>query len=163
VHADSKLPWLLQVGRSLGAAKDAIVTAPPIYGVGAALAASGVAYAYYQYQYGGYQGDLSPEALRSALAEENNVFVVDVRPEEVLASDGVLDLRRDERRKATSVPTQQVRPGHSSGNILRSSWQPTSMHVCACTFSRAVEAALGTSCKAAPCHPRRQLPEGPLP
>lgn len=104
--------FLLQIGDNFVAAKAIYDDAPGVYLLLAALAIGSSAYTYWKFEYGGYKGVYSPVDLLEALNREENVFVVDIRPDEDLKEKGVLDLKRRARGKATHLPLVDVRPNH---------------------------------------------------
>ncbi|CAA6660290.1 unnamed protein product [Spirodela intermedia] len=63
---------------------------------------------YWLILYGGYSGDLSPELTFELLSKDENVVLVDIRPEDVRERDGVPDLRRRARSKYASVNPPEV-------------------------------------------------------
>ncbi|XP_049932771.1 uncharacterized protein LOC116250299 isoform X2 [Nymphaea colorata] len=58
---------------------------------------------YWLFNYGGYSGDLSPDLALKELTEEQGTVLIDVRPEDLRARDGVPDLRRGARFRYASV------------------------------------------------------------
>ncbi|XP_078434130.1 rhodanese/Cell cycle control phosphatase superfamily protein [Wolffia australiana] len=65
-------------------------------------------YSYWLLLYGGYSGDLSPELTFELLNKEDNVALVDIRPEDLRERDGIPDLRRRARFKYASVGVPEV-------------------------------------------------------
>lgn len=63
---------------------------------------------YRQSQYGGYSGDLAPASAFDLLKKEDNIVLVDIRPEDLRESQGIPDLRRQARFKAASVELFKV-------------------------------------------------------
>ncbi|XP_058094311.1 calcium sensing receptor, chloroplastic isoform X2 [Magnolia sinica] len=63
---------------------------------------------YWVFTYGGYSGDLSPESTLELLSGEENVVLIDVRPEDLRERDGVPDLRRGARYRYASVTLPEV-------------------------------------------------------
>ncbi|KAH6758851.1 hypothetical protein C2S51_019086 [Perilla frutescens var. frutescens] len=59
-------------------------------------------------KYGGYAGDLSPEAALELLQGNENAVLVDIRPENLKERDGVPDLRRAVRFRYASVTLPEV-------------------------------------------------------
>lgn len=104
-----KFKNVLQIGGNIGAAKAVYDDAPGVYLLLATLAIGSTAYAYWKFEYGGYKGVYRPVDLLEALNREDNVFLVDIRPEEDLKEKGVLDLKRGARGKATHLPLVDVR------------------------------------------------------
>eukprot|EP00892_Ulva_mutabilis_P010963 jgi/Ulvmu1/8239/UM041_0049.1 len=105
-----------QIGGNIAAAKAVYDDAPGVYLLLALLAIGSSAYTYWKVQYGGYKGVYTPVDLLEALNREENVFVVDIRPEEDLNEKGVLDLKRQARGKATHLPLVDV-PDAVKGDI----------------------------------------------
>ncbi|CAN6448733.1 unnamed protein product [Victoria cruziana] len=58
---------------------------------------------YWLFNYGGYSGDLSPNLAMKELTEGQGTVLIDVRPEDLRARDGVPDLRRGARFRYASV------------------------------------------------------------
>lgn len=100
---------MLQIGGNIVAAKAVYDDAPGVYLLLATLAIGSTAYAYWKFEFGGYKGVYRPVDLLEALNREDNVFLVDIRPEEDLKEKGVLDLKRGARGKATHLPLVDVR------------------------------------------------------
>ncbi|XP_008444442.1 uncharacterized protein LOC103487767 [Cucumis melo] len=63
---------------------------------------------YWTKTYGGYSGDLSPEATLELLKGSDNAVLIDVRPEDLREKDGIPDLRRGARARYTSVTLPEV-------------------------------------------------------
>lgn len=63
---------------------------------------------YWVLVYGGYSGDLSPQSTLALLKEEKNVALIDIRPEDLRARDGVPDLRRGARVKYASIVLPEI-------------------------------------------------------
>ncbi|XP_026660059.2 uncharacterized protein LOC103706051 isoform X2 [Phoenix dactylifera] len=63
---------------------------------------------YWLLKYGGYSGDLAPEITLEMLKKEENVVLIDVRPEDLRERDGVPDLRRTARAKYASVTLPEI-------------------------------------------------------
>ncbi|KGN62371.1 uncharacterized protein LOC101220363 [Cucumis sativus] len=63
---------------------------------------------YWTNTYGGYSGDLSPEATLELLKGSDNAVLIDVRPEDLREKDGIPDLRRGARARYTSVTLPEV-------------------------------------------------------
>ncbi|MCL7030836.1 hypothetical protein MKW94_015598, partial [Papaver nudicaule] len=58
--------------------------------------------------YGGYSGDLSPNSTLELLTREDDVVLIDVRPEVSREKDGVPDLRRGARFRYASVSLPEI-------------------------------------------------------
>ncbi|KAI3988138.1 hypothetical protein MKX01_011927 [Papaver californicum] len=58
--------------------------------------------------YGGYSGDLSPNSTLELLTREDDVVLIDVRPEASREKDGVPDLRRGARFRYASVTLPEI-------------------------------------------------------
>ncbi|XP_043705356.1 uncharacterized protein LOC122655208 [Telopea speciosissima] len=71
-----------------------------------ALTTLGVSY--WGLTYGGYAGDLFPKSALELLTGENNVVLIDVRPENFRERDGVPDLRRGARYRYASISLPQI-------------------------------------------------------
>ncbi|KAL5711670.1 hypothetical protein ACHQM5_013931 [Ranunculus cassubicifolius] len=63
---------------------------------------------YWALAYGGYSGDLSPQSTLEMLTGENDVVLVDIRPEDLRERDGVPDLRRGARFKYASISLPEI-------------------------------------------------------
>ncbi|KAK4410530.1 hypothetical protein Sango_0126000 [Sesamum angolense] len=59
-------------------------------------------------KYGGYAGDLSPQSTWELLQGNENVVLVDIRPEDLRDRDGIPDLRRGARFRYASVALPEV-------------------------------------------------------
>lgn len=103
---------MMQIGGNIAAAKAVYDDAPGVYLLLGALAIGSSAFAYWKYEFGGYKGIYSPVDMLEALNREENVFLVDIRPEEDLKEKGVLDLKRRARGKATHLPVVDVGPDY---------------------------------------------------
>ncbi|KAJ7526162.1 hypothetical protein O6H91_17G084900 [Diphasiastrum complanatum] len=68
----------------------------------------GLGATYLQFRYGGYSGKVQPLAALDLLRKEQNVVLVDIRPQELIESQGVPDLRRGTRSKFVSVEFMKV-------------------------------------------------------
>ncbi|CAK9312440.1 unnamed protein product [Citrullus colocynthis] len=63
---------------------------------------------YWTSTYGGYSGDLSPQATLELLKGSDNAVLIDVRPEDLREKDGIPDLRRGARARYASVTLPEV-------------------------------------------------------
>jgi rhodanese-related sulfurtransferase len=99
-----------QATGTLAAAQAKFDEAPVGYSALGAAALLATVYAVYKTQYAGVAGRLSPQQLFAVLNEEDNAVVVDVRREDELEKNGVLDLTRRARGKGVSMPPIVVRP-----------------------------------------------------
>ncbi|XP_038884939.1 uncharacterized protein LOC120075529 [Benincasa hispida] len=63
---------------------------------------------YWTRTYGGYSGDLSPQATLELLKGSDNAVLIDVRPEDLREKDGIPDLRRGARARYASVTLPEV-------------------------------------------------------
>lgn len=67
-----------------------------------------VGVSYWFLRYGGYSGDLTPEVTLELLKNDKNAVLIDVRPEDLRARDGIPDLRRAARPKYASVTLPEL-------------------------------------------------------
>ncbi|KAJ8615910.1 hypothetical protein MRB53_035282 [Persea americana] len=63
---------------------------------------------YWAFTYGGYSGDLSPKSTLDLLFKEENVVLIDVRPEDLRERDGIPDLRRGARFKYANITLPEM-------------------------------------------------------
>ncbi|XP_058181721.1 calcium sensing receptor, chloroplastic isoform X2 [Rhododendron vialii] len=82
---------------------DPIVTFVLFIGTSATLWGS-----YWFFTYGGYAGDLSPKSTFELLSGNENVVLIDVRPEDLRERDGIPDLRRSARFRYGNVTLPEV-------------------------------------------------------
>lgn len=61
---------------------------------------------YYKGRYGGYAGEASPERVYDLLTAEDNIFLVDIRPEETREKEGLPQLKLGARYKVAAFPVQ---------------------------------------------------------
>jgi hypothetical protein len=99
----------MQITTEYADAKAAFDEAPEVYLLLLSLALGVVAYGYFRNEYGGFSGIYKPTDLLTALQNEDNIIVVDIREEDEQHGNGVLDLRRKARGKAVSLPPVAVR------------------------------------------------------
>ncbi|XP_022856543.1 uncharacterized protein LOC111377652 [Olea europaea var. sylvestris] len=59
-------------------------------------------------KYGGYAGDLSPQSTLELLRSNENVVLIDIRPENLRERDGIPDLRRAARFRYVSITLPEV-------------------------------------------------------
>lgn len=62
----------------------------------------------WQYNYGGYSGDLTAKMASELLRKEENTVLIDIRPQVLKESDGIPDLRRGARFKFAGVELPEV-------------------------------------------------------
>lgn len=67
-----------------------------------------VGFSFWQYNYGGYSGDLTAKMASELLREEENTVLIDIRPQVLKESDGIPDLRRGARFKFAGVELPEV-------------------------------------------------------
>ncbi|XP_068665947.1 uncharacterized protein [Aristolochia californica] len=59
-------------------------------------------------KYGGYSGDLSPSSTFELLLKDDDVVLIDIRPEDLRERDGIPDIRRGARFRYASVSLPEV-------------------------------------------------------
>lgn len=60
----------------------------------------------YKGRYGGYAGEASPEKVAELLSADDNIFLVDIRPEETREKEGLPQLKLAARYKVAAFPLQ---------------------------------------------------------
>lgn len=60
----------------------------------------------YKGRYGGYAGEAAPEKVFDLLTEDDNIFLVDIRPEEQREKEGLPQLKLGARYKVAAFPVQ---------------------------------------------------------
>lgn len=63
---------------------------------------------YWFFTYGGYSGDVTPKFTLDLLLNDENVALIDVRPEDLRERDGIPDLRRGARFRYASVTLPEM-------------------------------------------------------
>jgi len=61
---------------------------------------------YYKGRYGGYAGEASAEKVFDLLTDDDNIFLVDIRPEEQREKEGLPELKLGARYKVAAFPVQ---------------------------------------------------------
>jgi hypothetical protein len=77
----------------------------------------------YKGRYGGYAGEAAPEKVFDLLAEDDNIFLVDIRPEEQREKEGLPQLKLGARYKVAAFPVQ-VRRVWDNGLSLHRQYKP---------------------------------------
>ena len=106
--ASSQLVRQLQVTTSVSEAKAQFDEAPAGYTLLALLVLSGAAFAYWKLELSGFKGTYTPLELLLALNKEDNIVVVDVRQDDEVEDEGILELTRTARGKAVALPVCPV-------------------------------------------------------
>jgi hypothetical protein len=60
----------------------------------------------YKGRYGGYAGEAAPEKVYELLSQDDNIFLVDIRPEETREKEGLPQLKLGARFKVAAFPLQ---------------------------------------------------------
>jgi hypothetical protein len=60
----------------------------------------------YKGRYGGYAGEAAPEKVYELLLQDDNIFLVDIRPEETREKEGLPQLKLGARFKVATFPMQ---------------------------------------------------------
>jgi TfoX/Sxy family transcriptional regulator of competence genes len=98
----------MQISTNYADLRESFQEAPEVYIFLFSLLFGSAGFAYYRNEYGGFSGIYKPTELVEALTKEDNIIVVDVREEEEQEANGILDLRRNARGKAVSLPIVEV-------------------------------------------------------
>lgn len=61
---------------------------------------------FYKGRYGGYAGEASPEKVAELLSADDNIFLVDIRPEGTREKEGLPQLKLAARYKVAAFPLQ---------------------------------------------------------
>ena len=94
----------MQVTTSVSNAKAQFDEAPAGYTLLALILLSALGFTYWKIELSGFKGTYAPLDLLQALSKEDNILLVDIRQEDEVEDEGILELTRSARGKAVALP-----------------------------------------------------------